>query len=339
MVAPYVPLRIFSCYTMLEGAIEPKAIARQAKRLDFPAAALTDRNGLYAAMPFTDACIEAGVQPIIGTLLGVARPGTAEGKPSLIDWLPLYAQDETGYRESLRAGFRGASRPAGRGGAACPVRVARRPHRRPDRADRRRRGGARPAGRRGPAVRALCPAPSGPVSRPALRRAQPPRRPGRAGGRERPHRPRLRARPAVGRDQPCLLCRRQLPPRPRRHALHRPVEPDRARRSRDLLARSLDQARRRHARLVRRPARGDRQHVGHRPPLRVRRAEAKADPAAHRRRSRRRGRPAPRRRPGRPGAAARRSIPTSARPSAKPISTGSTSRSTSSSAWAFPAIS
>ena len=60
MTAPYVPLRIFSCYTMLEGAIEPKAIAKQAKRLDFPAVALTDRNGLYAAMPFTDACIEAG---------------------------------------------------------------------------------------------------------------------------------------------------------------------------------------------------------------------------------------------------------------------------------------
>src|SRR4051812_1682418 len=95
--APYVPLRIFSCYTMLEGAIEPKAIAKQAKRLDFPAVALTDRNGLYAAMPFTDACIEAGVQPIIGALLGIARPGAAEGKAPVIDWLALYAQDETGY--------------------------------------------------------------------------------------------------------------------------------------------------------------------------------------------------------------------------------------------------
>jgi DNA polymerase-3 subunit alpha len=94
--APYVPLRIFSCYTMLEGAIEPKAIAKQAKRLDFPAVALTDRNGLYAAMPFTDACIEAGVQPIVGALLGVARPG-AEGRAPLIDWLALYAQDEAGY--------------------------------------------------------------------------------------------------------------------------------------------------------------------------------------------------------------------------------------------------
>src|SRR5687768_2669237 len=93
--APYVPLRIFSCYTMLEGAIDPKAVAKRARQLDFPAAALTDRNGLYAAMPFTDACLGEGVQPVIGTLLGVARPGA---KPAVVDWLALYAQDETGYR-------------------------------------------------------------------------------------------------------------------------------------------------------------------------------------------------------------------------------------------------
>ncbi|HEX2762320.1 MAG TPA: DNA polymerase III subunit alpha [Allosphingosinicella sp.] len=96
MSAPYVPLRIFSSYTMLEGAIEPKAIAKHARRLDFPAAALTDRNGLYAAMAFTDACREAGVQPIIGTMLAVARPGS-EGRTPILDWLALYAQNEAGY--------------------------------------------------------------------------------------------------------------------------------------------------------------------------------------------------------------------------------------------------
>jgi DNA polymerase-3 subunit alpha len=97
MAAPYVPLRIFSCYTMLEGAIEPAAIAKQAKRLDFPAAALTDRNGLYAAMTFTDACKKEGVQPIVGAMLGVARPGQPEGRAPIIDWLGLYAQNDTGY--------------------------------------------------------------------------------------------------------------------------------------------------------------------------------------------------------------------------------------------------
>jgi DNA polymerase-3 subunit alpha len=97
MAAPYVPLRIFSSYTMLEGAIDPKVIAKQAKKLDFPAAALTDRNGLYAAMQFTEACKGEGVQPIIGTMLAVARPGTPEGKSPILDWLALYAQDEQGY--------------------------------------------------------------------------------------------------------------------------------------------------------------------------------------------------------------------------------------------------
>src|SRR6187431_1658779 len=75
----FVPLRIFSSYTMLDGAIEPKAIAKRAQELGFPAAALTDRNGLYAAMAYSDACKSAGVQPIIGTMLGIARPDMPEG--------------------------------------------------------------------------------------------------------------------------------------------------------------------------------------------------------------------------------------------------------------------
>jgi len=97
MAAPYVPLRIFSCYTMLDGAIEPAGIATRAKRLDLPAVALTDRNGLYAAMPFTDACRKEGVQPIIGAMLAVARPGRSGGSAE-IDWLALYAQNEDGYQ-------------------------------------------------------------------------------------------------------------------------------------------------------------------------------------------------------------------------------------------------
>ncbi|WP_326524585.1 DNA polymerase III subunit alpha [Sphingomonas sp.] len=92
----FVPLRVFSSYTMLEGAIEPKAIAKRAKELGFPAVALTDRNGLYAAMAFGDACRDAGVQPIVGTLLAVKRP-VPEGVEAPIDWLALYAQDQAGY--------------------------------------------------------------------------------------------------------------------------------------------------------------------------------------------------------------------------------------------------
>ena len=74
--------------------MEPKAMAAQAEKLGFPAIALTDRNGLYAAMSFTDACIGKGVQPVVGASLAVARP------PELgvgIDWLVLLAKDDQGY--------------------------------------------------------------------------------------------------------------------------------------------------------------------------------------------------------------------------------------------------
>lgn len=96
--SPFVPLRVFSSYTMLEGAIEPKAIAKAARDRGFPAIAVADRNGLYGVMAFGEACTAAGVQPIVGTLLSVARPGQrlANGAP-MIDWLALYAQDDVGY--------------------------------------------------------------------------------------------------------------------------------------------------------------------------------------------------------------------------------------------------
>jgi len=95
--ARFVPLRIFSAFTMLDGAIDPKAIAKHARKLGFPAAAITDRNGLYGAMAFSDAAKKDGVQPIIGAMLGLARPGTPKDKPAVLDWIALYAQDAAGY--------------------------------------------------------------------------------------------------------------------------------------------------------------------------------------------------------------------------------------------------
>jgi len=70
--APFVPLRVLSSYSMLEGAIDPKGIAKLAKERAFPAIAICDRNGLYGAPAFAAACMAEGVQPIVGVLLGVA---------------------------------------------------------------------------------------------------------------------------------------------------------------------------------------------------------------------------------------------------------------------------
>ncbi|TCM21445.1 DNA polymerase III alpha subunit [Novosphingobium sp. PhB165] len=83
---------------MLDGAIDPKAAAKLAKERKFPAAAICDRNGLYGAPAFAQACKGAGVQPIVGTFLAVVRPGAvSQGQERPIDWLALFAQSEVGW--------------------------------------------------------------------------------------------------------------------------------------------------------------------------------------------------------------------------------------------------
>ena len=95
--AHFVPLRVLSSYSMLDGAIDPKAIAKLAKERGFPAIAIADRNGLYGSVAFAGGCRDAGVQPIVGTTLAVARPVELDSQGGAIDWLALYAQDETGW--------------------------------------------------------------------------------------------------------------------------------------------------------------------------------------------------------------------------------------------------
>ena len=82
---------------MLEGAIDPANIAKLARERGFPAAAICDRNGLYGAVMFGKASIAQGIQPIIGALVGIARPQFNGEDGVQIDYLPLFVQDEAGY--------------------------------------------------------------------------------------------------------------------------------------------------------------------------------------------------------------------------------------------------
>src|SRR3546814_19905929 len=95
--ANFVPLRVFSSYTMLEGAIDPKVLAKHARKLGFPACAITDRNGLYGSIALSEAALGAGVQPVIRSLLDVPRPGTrGDGKPPVHDWRAPLCRAEKG---------------------------------------------------------------------------------------------------------------------------------------------------------------------------------------------------------------------------------------------------
>ncbi|MCA3254672.1 MAG: DNA polymerase III subunit alpha, partial [Alphaproteobacteria bacterium] len=100
--APFVHLRVQSAYSMLEGAMQPGDIVKACKAAGMPAVAVVDRGVMFGAMEFCDYAKGAGVQPIVGALLAIERPGAAraQGRP-LLDWLPLLAQDDSGYANLL----------------------------------------------------------------------------------------------------------------------------------------------------------------------------------------------------------------------------------------------
>src|SRR5258705_12477910 len=71
----FVHLHCHSHYSFLRGVNPPEEIIAAAVKLKMSAVALTDANGMYAAVPFYQAAREAGVKPIVGVTLEVERSG------------------------------------------------------------------------------------------------------------------------------------------------------------------------------------------------------------------------------------------------------------------------
>jgi len=67
----FVHLHCHSHYSFLRGVASPEEIVAAAAEQKMPAVALTDSNGLYAAVPFYKAALKAGIKPIVGVVLDV----------------------------------------------------------------------------------------------------------------------------------------------------------------------------------------------------------------------------------------------------------------------------
>ena len=70
----FVHLHVASGFSMQYGASPPATLVARAAAFGQPALALTDRDGLYGAVRFVQACTEAGIAPILGVDLAVALP-------------------------------------------------------------------------------------------------------------------------------------------------------------------------------------------------------------------------------------------------------------------------
>ena len=112
--ADFVHLRVHSAYSLSEGAIKLKQLIALCKAQAMPAVAVTDTGNLFGALEFALAARDAGLQPIIGCQLGIAREeqggglngGNRVGHKPPPDQLVLLAQSEAGYRNLLKLSSR-----------------------------------------------------------------------------------------------------------------------------------------------------------------------------------------------------------------------------------------
>ena len=107
--ADFVHLRVHSAYSLSEGAIKTKELVALCRKHRMPAVAVTDSGNLFGALEFSLAARDAGIQPIVGCQLAIARE---EGHPAgngmapvarrHPDQLVVLAQSEAGYRNLLK---------------------------------------------------------------------------------------------------------------------------------------------------------------------------------------------------------------------------------------------
>src|SRR5215470_7272663 len=67
----FVHLHCHSHYSFLRGVASPEEIIAAAVEQKMPAVALTDTNGMYAAVSFYNKAQDAGIKPIVGVTLDV----------------------------------------------------------------------------------------------------------------------------------------------------------------------------------------------------------------------------------------------------------------------------
>lgn len=77
-------LHVASAYSLRHGVSSPQDLVARAVELDLPALALTDRDGLYGAVRFMQACLTQGLSGILGVDLALAEPEEPRRTPPAV---------------------------------------------------------------------------------------------------------------------------------------------------------------------------------------------------------------------------------------------------------------
>ncbi|MBF9029128.1 DNA polymerase III subunit alpha [Rhodobacterales bacterium HKCCE3408] len=121
----FIHLRLHTEYSLLEGAVRVKSLAKEAARMGMPAVAVTDTNNMFCALEFSETAAKAGIQPILGCQIDLMAEAPAPGeKPKPPAPIVLLVQSEDGYRNLLKLNSALYLRGDGLPGHVTPAEVA-----------------------------------------------------------------------------------------------------------------------------------------------------------------------------------------------------------------------
>ncbi|HSV30131.1 MAG TPA: PHP domain-containing protein, partial [Candidatus Omnitrophota bacterium] len=98
--ADFVHLRTHTAYSLSEGAIKIKQLAKLCEKMAMPAVGIADTGNLFGALEFSTSCADAGIQPLIGCQVALRREAdgpSKDGRRPDPDWVVLICQNEAGY--------------------------------------------------------------------------------------------------------------------------------------------------------------------------------------------------------------------------------------------------
>jgi len=104
-MADFVHLHNHSEYSLLDGLSKIDYMVAQAKNLGMTSLAITDHGNLYGAIKFYKACKDAGIKPIIGCEIYMARRSRHDKEAGIdndSNHLILLAKNDTGYKNLMR---------------------------------------------------------------------------------------------------------------------------------------------------------------------------------------------------------------------------------------------
>ena len=102
MTKRFTHLHVHTEYSLLDGASKIPELVAYAKELGMDSLAITDHGAMYGAVEFYQECTKAGIKPIIGCEVYLAKESHLEKNNRGMYHLILLAENDTGYHNLMK---------------------------------------------------------------------------------------------------------------------------------------------------------------------------------------------------------------------------------------------